>query len=288
MQFRTPVHITRRHNGLVTHDRPVMFLGSCFAANIGSRLADDGFDACVNPTGTLYNPLSIAAMLRRVTGGIPYGMDDLVMRDGLWHSFGHHSSFSSADPGAVIAAANAAAARTRSALAEASAIFITLGTAYVYRLRSTGAVVANCHKFPAADFLRARITVDEAAGALREIVASVRAINPDSPVIFTVSPIRHLADGLHDNQLSKATLLLAVSELCAGSTAGYFPSYEIMMDDLRDYRFYASDMTHPSDVAIDYIYECFADTYLTPDTLTLALTRRKEIKRARHRPIVTS
>ena len=228
----------------------ILLLGSCFADNMGAKFSEHYFQATVNPFGTLYNPASIAAAITNV------GNSQLVEHNGLWHSMMHHGAFSDKDKEQLIARCEQSRALLQRALMEASTVVVTFGTAWVYEME--GQVVANCHKLPASRFTRRCLTVNEIVEMWQPIVASM----PDKHWIFTVSPIRHVKDGLHANQISKAILLQAVDIL----GQSYFPSYEIMMDELRDYRFYAEDMVHPSQVAVEYIWQRFVETYMTEDT----------------------
>ena len=228
----------------------ILLLGSCFADNIGAKFAEHYFQATINPFGTLYNPASIAAAITNV------GNSQLVEHNGLWHSMMHHGAFSGKDKEEVLTRCEQSRALLQRVLMEASTVVVTFGTAWVYEME--GQVVANCHKLPANRFTRRCLTVDEIVEMWQPIVASM----PDKHWIFTVSPIRHVKDGLHANQISKAILLQAVDQL----GQSYFPSYEIMMDELRDYRFYAEDMVHPSAVAVEYIWQRFVDTYTNKDT----------------------
>ena len=228
----------------------ILLLGSCFADNMGAKFSEHYFQATVNPFGTLYNPASIAAAITNV------GNSQLVEHNGLWHSMMHHGAFSDKDKEQLIARCEQSRALLQRALMEASTVVVTFGTAWVYEME--GKVVANCHKLPANRFTRRCLTVNEIVEMWQPIVASM----PDKHWIFTVSPIRHVKDGLHANQISKAILLQAVDQL----GQSYFPSYEIMMDELRDYRFYAEDMVHPSAVAVEYIWQRFVDTYTNKDT----------------------
>ena len=230
----------------------ILLLGSCFADNIGAKFAEHYFQATVNPFGTLYNPASIAAAITNI------GNSQLVEHNGLWHSMMHHGAFSGKDKEEVLTRCEQSRALLHSALMEASTVVVTFGTAWVYEMEDR--VVANCHKLPANRFTRRCLTVNEIVEMWQPIVASM----PDKHWIFTVSPIRHVKDGLHANQISKAILLQAVDQL----GQSYFPSYEIMMDELRDYRFYAEDMVHPSAVAVEYIWQRFVDTYMNKDTQT--------------------
>ena len=263
MKLYTSVDIAPSPKKIAYNDK-ILLLGSCFADNIGTKFGEYYFQTTVNPYGTLYNPASIA----KAISGIGNGVSDIgfVEHNGLWHSLSHHGSFSRADKEDLVRACEQSKVQLREALQQASIMIITFGTAWVYEYEDK--VVANCHKLPANRFVRRRMTVDE----IVEIWQPILAAMPDKHWIFTVSPIRHVKDGLHENQISKAILLQAVDRLTAkqlDSPIGglsYFPSYEIMLDELRDYRFYAEDMVHPSAVAVDYIWQRFVDTYMTADT----------------------
>ena len=251
MKLYTSVNIAPSARQIEYGDK-ILLLGSCFADNIGAKFSEHYFQATINPFGTLYNPASIAAAITNV------GNSQLVEHNGLWHSMMHHGAFSDKDKEQLIARCEQSRALLQRALMEATTVIITYGTSWVYEMEDR--VVANCHKLPANRFTRRCLTVDEIVEMWQPIVASM----PDKHWIFTVSPIRHVKDGLHANQISKAILLQAVDIL----GQSYFPSYEIMMDELRDYRFYAEDMVHPSAVAVEYIWQRFVDTYMNKDTQT--------------------
>lgn len=268
MELLTKVNITPSHNNINYQDT-ILLLGSCFADNIGAKFSQYYFPTTINPFGTLYNPASIleAIQLSMTTDAQHY----LIQHNGLWHSMMHHGSFSHPNKDEVIQCCQTSLSTLRQALHDASTIIITFGTAWVYEYQ--GMIVANCHKLPANQFVRRRLTVEQIVPAWQPILASM----PDKHWIFTVSPIRHIKDGLHENQISKAILLQAIEQLTTPNSVcsdasfpriDYFPSYEIMMDELRDYRFYAEDMVHPSPLAVDYIWQRFVDTYITSATQT--------------------
>ena len=263
MKLYTTVHVIPSEKKIGYGDK-ILLLGSCFADNIGAKFEEHYFQTTINPFGTLYNPASIAKAVLDMGYG-PSGMG-LVEHNGLWHSMMHHGSYSGVDKEEVIARCEESRIQMREALQQANVVIVTFGTAWVYEYE--GEVVANCHKLPANRFVRRRLTVNEIVDMWQPIIASM----PDKHWIFTVSPIRHVKDGLHENQVSKAILLQAVDRLTSiqsnslmGSKS-YFPSYEIMLDELRDYRFYAEDMVHPSAVAVDYIWQRFVETYMTTGT----------------------
>lgn len=277
MQLTTPV--TTDSQGLVLdHSTPLLALGSCFADEMGSRLRRDGFDILCNPFGTLYNPLSIAEDLQMALAGEPLDPALLVQHEGLWHSWMHHSRFSSPDRDECLGRCNQAIQEAHDQLQRHPLLIVTFGTAWVFR--HEGRLVANCHKIPPQQFTRTRLTIDEIVDVWQPLTERLHAEGIQT--IFTVSPVRHLADTAHGNQLSKSTLLLAVDRI----DTPYFDSYEILLDELRDYRFFGRDLCHPSDLAADIVYERFLDTYTTPATRQQALLFRKEALRAGHRTIV--
>lgn len=273
----------------------VVTMGSCFADAIGTRLEEGGFRVERNPFGTLYNPASVAAALGRLIDDQEITREDLVEHEGLWHSWHHHGSFSRPTAEEALAACNGRIHQAHSALKEARVLMLTFGTAWVYsltpqppHLSSEGerTVVANCHKLPPQRFERRRMEVEEIVALWQPLLERLHAFNPKLSILFTVSPIRHLADGAHGNQLSKATLLLAVEEIVSlfnsQSSVSYFPAYEIVLDELRDYRFYGPDLAHPSPLAEDIVYERFQQATMTPATIQLAHNNAKLAKRGKH------
>ncbi len=286
MEFRTTVK-TGENRGWLHHSDSVVLLGSCFSDNIGAKMHGAFINATVNPMGTLYNPMSITRGVTLLMAGQPVAGQDLFMQGGVWNSYDFHSRHSLPDKQAAIDHMSRCIEMGHDALKRASLLTVTLGTAMVYRLRSTGEVVANCHKVPQHEFTRKMVTTGEAVQALDDLLTRVHAFNPELRVILTVSPIRHIADGLDTNSLSKALLRVAIHEAMAAHSdyCDYFPAYEIMLDDLRDYRFYSSDMVHPSDMAVEYIWQAFQATYLD-DRSALAVARCERIhKRLQHRPM---
>ncbi len=237
----------------ITDKSKILLMGSCFTTEVGTLLAADGFDCCINPTGNVYNPLSAARTILNFEADKRYTESELVEVQGLWRSLDHHTRLATPTPAEALAKINASMEIGRQALDEATHIIITFGTAWVFE--RNGTVVCNCHKLPAREFIRRRLTVDEITAAWQPIIDRYR----DKTFIFTVSPIRHLADGMHGNQLSKATLLLAIDKF---SGAEYFAAYEILMDELRDYRWYADDRVHPSEAAVGKVYGRFKEIYL--------------------------
>lgn len=285
MVFRTVTEI-KQNDRMVSHSDGIMLLGSCFAENIGRRLEDGMYDTDINPFGTLYNPSSIARTIRRVVAATPYDYTELFYSDGLWHSFDHHSRFSGSEQKTVLERINSRLQAAHEHLRRARLLIITFGTAFVFRLADNGAIVANCHKLPSSRFSRTRLTEQEIIEDWNTTLQMLAEFNPELQIVFTVSPVRHLADGLHGNQLSKATLLLATDKLVqVNCQCRYFPSYEIVTDELRDYRFYAADMVHPSEVAADYVAERFCEAFTTEQARRKAEQCKKLVTMTRHRPM---
>ncbi|MDR0939518.1 MAG: GSCFA domain-containing protein [Mediterranea sp.] len=285
MNFRTIVELP---TGLppVSHHERLMLMGSCFAGNIGERLTQAKFRVDVNPFGTLYNPLSVAKAIGETLDGKVYGAADLFAHQGLWHSPMHHGCFSAATPEEALRGINLRLRQATEELPMLDWLMLTFGTAYVYEGKASGEVVSNCHKLPEREFCRRLLSVEEIVENCVPLIEKLIRRAPGVRILCTVSPIRHLRDGLHANQLSKATLLLAIERLRAAypSRLFYFPAYEIVLDELRDYRFTADDMAHPSPVAVGYLWQRFGDTFFTPATRRL-LAEIEEVEKAlAHKP----
>ena len=274
----------------------VLLVGSCFADEIGEKMVRGGFEAMVNPFGTLYNPASIAASLLRSISEKEYTADSVELiqseSDGMWHSWMHHSSFSSLDVATLVERINGTTHCVADFLREADVLIVTMGTAIIYRLKETGMLVANCHKQLDSLFFCFFFNSYDIVDQWEMLLQLLESVNPKLKVIFTVSPIRHKRDGYHVNQVSKGILLQGVDEIVNGKSSNsqcfYFPSYEIMMDELRDYRFYADDMIHPSEKAVEYIWQRFQDTYFDNKTKDAVAKATKEWARHQHRQIVNS
>ena len=264
----------------IGYEDRILMLGSCFADEMGEQMHRRGLHVTSNPFGTLYNPLSIA---QAVNSQFSIFNSQLIEYGGLWHSMAHHGAFSRPNKEDAEQAVRGSIEAMQNALAEATVVIVTFGSAWVYEME--GQIVANCHKMPESRFTRRRLSVDEIVEAWRPIVDRY----PDKHWLFTVSPIRHIRDGLHENQLSKATLLMAVEQLASleGRSGGvsYFPSYEIVLDELRDYRFYADDLVHPSALAVNYIWERFTEVFCTPQTRNQMQIEFKRWKQDRHIPL---
>ena len=284
MNFRTQVELPERETE-IRHSERIMLFGSCFAENIGNLLKENKFRCDVNPFGVLYNPLSIANALNQILEGKEYEEEDLFFSGGLWHSWMHHSDFSAPSQEEALAVMNIRLAKAKENLAKADWLVMTWGTAYVYIHQEMQKVVGNCHKQPDKTFRRLMLNAVAFVEECRGVLKKCREVNPNLKVLFTVSPIRHAKDGMHGNQLSKATLLLAIDEICRTCPdCFYFPSYEIIMDELRDYRFYADDMIHLSSKSVEYIWECFSRCYFSTETQAV-MKEWMEIKKAiDHKP----
>ena len=300
MKLQTPVADEPCKVGISYEDK-IMMLGSCFTDNIGRQLVDYGFDVCVNPFGTLYNPVSILRSVERLISGTPFIAEDCVQigaGDTRWCSFSHHTSFARASREEFLEHANMALKAAHEHFLSCSKVIITLGTSWCFRHKESDAIVSNCLKHPASEFFRERLSAAEVTEALRRIVElcceSSAGVCPKQ-FIFTVSPIRHFKDGAHGNQISKSALLLGIDDLLAGLPADlsmnpfyfadYFPAYEIVMDELRDYRFYAEDMCHPTQQTVDYIRERFLGWALHADESPRLQEKIREYRRSCHIPL---
>jgi len=271
----------------IGYEDKILMLGSCFSDAIGEQMEQRYLQVTRNPFGTLYNPLSIAQAMQMTA------VPPLVEHDGLWHSMAHHGAFSRPTKEEAEKAVRGSIETMQRALEEATVIIVTFGTAWVYEWSAVSgqqsvvsgqlsAVVGNCHKLQAECFTRRRLTTEEIIAAWQPIIERYS----NKRWLFTVSPIRHVKDGLHENQLSKATLLQAVEMISNQYAAvSYFPSYEIMLDELRDYRFYADDLVHPSSLAVNYIWERFIDCVCTPQTRNEMSIQHKRWKQTQHRPL---
>lgn len=281
MKFRTELKITPFERAISYQDR-LLAIGSCFADEVGQRLSADKFRITCNPLGTLFNPLSILGLLERATADRLFTAEEVQQHpSGDSFLFGLPTRFTATESGELLLTANKALRQTRTCFEEADHLIVTFGTAYIYRLAATGEVVANCHKQPHDLFRRERLTVNQIVEPWAEFAKRY----PDKQFILTVSPIRHLGDGLEGNAVSKSILRLAVDQLVEQlPNAHYFPAYELLLDDLRDYRFYADDLCHPSRQAVEYIYEKFSEAAFTPETLELQGRLRALTAFAAHRP----
>ncbi|WP_119079451.1 GSCFA domain-containing protein [Chitinophaga alhagiae] len=284
MNFRMTFPVAPLEPSVQYADKLLM-TGSCFAEEIGGRMQQHKFNVLVNPNGILFNPLSIAQSLQGYMDGRPYTAADLFMHEDLWHSWDHHSRFSGPDGEAVLANINASRAAASRRLQEADWLVITLGSAYVYVLKETGNMVANCHKVPEASFYKKLLSADEIIAALDNMMHRLFFSNRQVNILFTVSPVRYARDGVVENNLSKAILLQAVHHLVNKfDRLFYFPAYELVIDDLRDYRFYKEDLVHPNELAIQYVWQHFTAACLHPDAQQLEKQVADILRARQHRP----
>ena len=280
MNFKLDFDMKLPQSQINMHDGLLM-LGSCFAENIGNHLRDHKFNVMPNPNGILFNPMSMIESLRSYASELVWKESDVFYHNELWHSWYHHSVFSAPDKAVALKKMNDSQKQANQQYKNTKHVIITFGSAFVFELKETSQIVANCHKVPQQNFTKRVLTVDEIVSAfeLSKIAAH------QSQIILTVSPVRYIGDGLPENNLSKAILLQAVHRLVSMySNVYYFPAYEIVMDELRDYRFFEKDMIHPNQLAIDYVWERFCDTMLDQETKYI-LTEIKPIMMAKkHRP----
>ena len=261
MDFRTIVPISKATES-ITYYTSIVSLGSCFAVNMAQKFAYYKFPITVNPFGVLFHPLAIENILQHTIENSRYTAEDFFLHNELWHSFDFHSDMSQPSLKEAIQQANSQQIQLQQALQEASFCFITLGTAWVYIYNSTDTIVANCHKLPSQHFSKRLLSVEEITESLSHITALLKQFNPSITVVFTISPVRHIKDGFFENQVSKSQLFAALYPLITDNKSLYFPAYELLLDELRDYRFYANDMVHPSEMAINYIWERLVATYI--------------------------
>lgn len=252
----------------ISYDSKLIFIGSCFAENISSKMKDLRFRVEDNPHGIMYNPMSILKSIEEVIYETSYGDVDLMKVRDLYVSLNHHGRFSSTNKQEAIDRINESIKNSHQFIMKADFLFISFGSAWVYEFDEE--IVGNCHKIPAFEFTERLLSQDEIVNAYKTLLEKLKLFNPKLEIIFTVSPIRYLKYGFHENQISKSTLHLAIHELTKEfSQCHYFPSYEIMMDDLRDYRFYKDDLTHISDQAVDYIFDLFQNCYMSKETIAI-------------------
>ena len=280
MELRTKID-SHEYNFNISHDDTCLMLGSCFTENIGGALQQFKIDTFVNPNGIVFDPHSIARFLHRVIENAPYHAEDLFFYNEQWHSWDHHSRFSSTDKNELIEFINIQFSSFRAALKDAKALFITFGTAWYFELKENRQKVANCHKIPAIQFDRKIADYIDLFGVYSNLVAKLKTFNPSLNIITTVSPVRHIKNGLSDDQHSKSLL----RTLCGELPVEYFPSYEMLVDDLRDYRFYKEDLIHPSQLAQKYVWGIFSKQFFSENTIQLNEVITKIHKTLMHRPI---
>jgi hypothetical protein len=267
MEFRTQIPIDKQKNNLIDYTSKVLLVGSCFSENIGEKFEYYKFQNTVNPFGILFHPKAIVTFFERVVQERFYKEEELIFHNEQWHCFDAHSSLSDSSKEELLKNMNSILKTVKSQLQNTSHIIITLGTAWIYQHKEKNCTVANCHKIPQKEFHKRILSVEEVTSSLQLIQFLLSELNPDVQIIYTVSPVRHLKDGFVENKNSKAHLLSAVHQIISNSNTSYFPSYELMMDELRDYRFYKEDMVHPNQMAIDYIWQQFYNSWFHDATL---------------------
>lgn len=249
--------------GKIQYEDTITMIGSCFAEHIAQRGTQLKYTVLQNPFGILYNPISLEESVRRIVHRQYYQPDELVLQDGLYHSMDHHGSFSGIDKEEVVKSINTMMDNAYTLIPGSKFIFISPGTTWVYRFKASGNIVGNCHKISQAQFEKYKLSFEETCESFEKTYRLIKSVSPTSNIIWTVSPVRHLRDGMIANQQSKATLILATDQMVKQyADCFYFPAYEIMVDQLRDYRYYATDMIHPSEEAINIIWQIFRDQYL--------------------------
>ncbi|PHN95565.1 GSCFA domain-containing protein [Maribacter sp. 6B07] len=283
MNLLTEIPLSKANNP-IDYSSQLLLLGSCFSENIGAKLEYYKFQGLQNPFGILFHPLAIERIIEKSVNQEFFTEEDVFNENEQWHSFDAHSSLSNPSKAQIIEDLNNAISRTSTQVNTASHIIITLGTAWVYRKTSSNKVVANCHKVPQSNFTKELLSVEEVVKSLKQVITFVQSVNPTVQFIFTVSPVRHLKDGFLENQRSKAHLIAAIHQVLNEDRVSYFPSYELMMDELRDYRFYAKDMIHPNETAIEYIWEKFVEVWLASNTSSTMKKIEKVQKGMLHKP----
>jgi len=281
--FRTVIK-SEPFNFTVSYRSNMMFTGSCFTEHIGNQLKELKFNVNINPFGIIYNPISVAESLNFIIDNKQFNEDDLVFYNEFWHSFFHHGKFSRTDKKKTLDLINSSLSDSSDFLRTADYLFITLGTAWVYYHNKTEQIVANCHKFPASEFRKYLLNENEIVKIISDLIEKIRLINNKLKVIFSVSPVRHLNDGFTENFLSKAVLRTSIDKIGKSNfETYYFPAYEILIDDLRDYRFYNSDLIHPNPTAIKYIFDFFKNMFFSNETELISRKVQKIISAKKHK-----
>jgi hypothetical protein len=284
-QFRTIVPAVQTENK-ISYNSILFFTGSCFAENIGSYFLNHKFQTVINPFGVIYNPVSIKNCLEFLLVKKQFSEDDLFLHNSLWASYFHHGSFSCSDKRKCIENINSKIAVSSEFLKNSDYLFITFGSAKVYELIEKKIIVSNCHKLPAGKFNSYILSSEEIISSYSELIKNLNKFNPKLKIVFTISPVRYLNYGVFSNSVSKSTLFIAINELInIHKNIEYFPAYEIMMDDLRDYRFYKEDMVHPNEIAIKYLQQKICEAYTGKTTLHIISEIEAVLKAKNHRPV---
>ena len=288
MNLQTHIPLSKNIKNLIDYNSKVILLGSCFSDNIGKKLRYHKFQSVLNPFGILFHPKAIESVIKNAITKKEYTEEDVFFFNERWQSFTTHSKLSASSKEEALNQLNQASALINTALKSSTHIIITLGTSWVYRFLASGKIVANCHKVPQHKFKKELLPITEINKSLSSIISLVRKVNPNINFIFTISPVRHLRDGFIENQQSKSHLISALHQIIKNQkNIFYFPSYEIMMDELRDYRFYKEDMIHPNQIAINYIWEKFYENWLSDEAIDLKKQVIKIQRGLEHKPFNT-
>ena len=283
MKLQTQIPLKKETNNLIDYNSELTLFGSCFVENIGEKLSYYKFKNLQNPFGILFHPKAIDTLITRVVQEEKYTEKDVFFHNEQWHCFDAHSKLSNVSKEDLINQLNRKLVQTKHQLSKSTHIIITLGTAWVYNVLDSNITVANCHKIPQKQFNKQLLSIETIKLTLQSIVNSIKSLNSDTTIIFTVSPIRHIKDGFVENTLSKSHLISAVHYILNNNVI-YFPSYEIMMDELRDYRFYAEDMIHPNETAINYIWNKFQEVWFSAEAIKTMIDVAVIQKGLQHRP----
>ena len=268
----------------INYSQSLLFIGSCFAENMGELMQKYKFNGSVNPNGILYNPLSIADSLNKIIENREVKETDLFFANECWNSWQFHSKFSNPDKQECLRIINNSIAKASDFLKQSDWLFITLGSSFIYKQKSTNTPVANCHKIPQKEFTKHLLTIDEIVHNLSASIEKLKGFNSNLKIVFTVSPVRYIRDGVVENSLSKARLIEAVHQVVNNTTTFYFPAYELVIDDLRDYRFYKTDLVRPNEQAIDYVFEKLKDVLFDDETKLIFEKIKNIVTSANHRP----
>jgi len=286
LQTQIPLHPHQSH--LIDYHSNILMLGSCFIENIGQKLEYFKFQNLQNPFGIVFHPLAIEKLITNAINEKEYNEQDIFYLNEQWHSYEAHSKLSNVSKDELLNTLNKNIKSTHQHINDSTHIIITLGTSWVYRHIESDVIVANCHKVPQKKFKKEILSVDEVLESLKAMVSMIRSVNTKASTIFTVSPVRHLKDGFVENTRSKAHLISAIHSLLSTRTQSrglfYFPSYEIMMDELRDYRFYDEDLIHPNATAVNYIWDKFQSIWISEEALKTMETVDEIQKGMLHRP----
>ncbi|WP_452221399.1 GSCFA domain-containing protein [Lacinutrix salivirga] len=285
MNLQTKIPLKQQENNLIDYNSKLLLLGSCFSENIGDKLQYFKFQNAINPFGILFHPKAIEIVIENAIHEKVYTEKDIFFHNEQWHCFDAHSKLSNASKEILLQQLNDKVKATNQHISKASHIIITLGTAWVYKHIHNNKTVANCHKIPQKEFEKKLLSVEEIIISLQNIIHKIQEINTKASIIFTVSPVRHIKDGFIENTQSKAHLITAIHTLISKEKqTSYFLSYEIMIDELRDYRFYKEDMLHPNSVAVNYIWERFKTVWIAQDAQNTMKTINEIQKGLAHKP----